>query len=308
MERERQVSKHQIVVRQSTVQEFQVSSQSGKVDLQALAKKARDAKEKCESSLAQAGVIAGNGWWQRMWNSGDLQKLTLDAVSHIQSLSEVNIALSAVCSDLASDNLSSANEIQEKQRALARQMGRIEGSVAHIEDLLCSFAPSGEIDASGKPDGIEGVQQRIQSWRELVQRDLEVLQSGVRTAMGQLADTQKKLGEIQRSLAAQQSVNCDLENQIAKLGSEMDRRWHVTQSSLNKLKDAINNNRAVLNDRLTNLSDQMQQRFDHQAAENKALKADLQATRHKFMRYLLAACLLFMSSQGLIVYLILHNN
>ena len=80
---------------------------SGGIDLKKLAATARKAMEGSERSLAAAGNIANTTWVSTQWTTGKFAKNVVESIGYVRDLSEANLALSAVCNDLAA-----AHELQ----------------------------------------------------------------------------------------------------------------------------------------------------------------------------------------------------
>ena len=88
----------------------------GSIDLELVAQKARAAVQSSDQAIQRAEDITDGNFLTRMWNSSDLQKNLITAITGISDLAKVNMALSVMCNDLAAGNLSLSKKIDENHQ------------------------------------------------------------------------------------------------------------------------------------------------------------------------------------------------
>lgn len=128
------MSNNVITIRKETAKAFFPAGGqwSGEVDVDVLAKLANAAMAGSARSLAAAGDIADSNAISRWWNSGDMQKHMIQAISHLGEMSAVNLGLSAICTDLAAANLEHASRIDKNHHATNQQLNQVQQLTAEL--------------------------------------------------------------------------------------------------------------------------------------------------------------------------------
>lgn len=260
----------QIILRGDTAKAMLAGTELGnQVDLQALAAKAKQAMQISKTSIARAAEL-NDSWWDRLFSSGELQEMTLQAIGSIGQISEVNVALAAICNDLAVDNLRRAERIDLAQRETSQQMARVECFVATIEGhlsrehqrsisldrkILDEIAPE-LADLAKLQDRLEGLleeasaEQRKFETRvnhELMRLGGEraKLQENVNFQGAQLQRNAKYMGELRRQLDAYSNNQAQLKNQLDVQGGKIVEQMEILNSvtrNLEIFKQDVNNN------------------------------------------------------------------
>jgi hypothetical protein len=91
----------------------------GMIDLRVLVERARAASDASEAALADANGIAQGNLLSRVWNSGEFQRHVILAIAGMGELSKVNLALTAICNDLATENQALSRGLDQQQRGVS---------------------------------------------------------------------------------------------------------------------------------------------------------------------------------------------
>lgn len=206
----------------------------GGVDLKQLVGKARGAIKDSDASLKAAGDIANSNVLVRIWKSGELAKHVVQAIGHIRDISQVNLALSAVCNDLASANLLHAERIDANHRATSQQLDAVQTAVGALLAQLRAAPQSalveplaqtlGSVDASDM-DAVHG-------WLHAFSSGIDQQYLALQDRISQLAEQPKVSSEeiqnirqeTHRLTSEQQQLRADSERidmEIGRLGSEL---------------------------------------------------------------------------------------
>ena len=109
---------------------------NGEIDLTALADLAKGAVAASDKSLIAAKAIADGAWWQRWLQGGVLQQHIVESITHIRDISKVNLALSAICNDLAAANLEHASRIDANHLATNTGLNEVKTLTSELLDHL----------------------------------------------------------------------------------------------------------------------------------------------------------------------------
>lgn len=214
------------------------------IDLKELAAMAREAIEGSERSLEVAGDIANSNFLARMWNSGAFAQNVVESIGYIRDISQVNLALSAICNDLAAANLLHAQKIDANHCETSQQLQDVQQLTGGLLDHLRAARDSallqpivqglGQVDASDK-DALHGW---LQSFSEAI--DLQYL--AVQDKINQLAHRpvvsldmvermQTELGRLGAGLQTQEAENA---RQLGQLGTRMS---HQVEHTAERFKE-----------------------------------------------------------------------
>lgn len=128
------MSNNVITIRHETARQFLPTQfhNDPRLDLTALAEMAKNAIEKSDASLSAAKEIADSSWWNRFFNSGEMQSHVIHTMEHIRDISKVNLGLSAICNDLAAANLEHASRIDRNHHATNQQLNQVQQLTAEL--------------------------------------------------------------------------------------------------------------------------------------------------------------------------------
>lgn len=201
----------------------------GSIDLAELANAARKAIEGSEKSLQAAGDIANSNVLTRLWNSGAFAINVVESIGYIRDISQVNLALSAICNDLAAANLTHAQRIDANHRETSQQLRGVQQLTGELLEHLRTARDSallqpivqglGHVDASDK----DALHEWLHSFSEAI--DLQYL--AVQDKINQLAqrptfstdDFQSARQKINRL----SSANQDLRDHSVRIEDELKR-------------------------------------------------------------------------------------
>lgn len=122
----------EIIIRQETAGRFGVSNSNGRVDLAELAADASRALRESDEALDRVRAIDGENWVVKWLNSGEIRAEMVRAIEHIRTIARVNVALSAICNDLAASNLEHAKTLCANQEQTAKALNDIHVAVDQI--------------------------------------------------------------------------------------------------------------------------------------------------------------------------------
>ena len=195
---------------QETAKDFlpaKLRKKGSNIDLKALADKARTAIDGSEESLKAAGNIADGGWLTRLWHSGDFARSVVESIGYIRDISQVNLALSAVCNDLAAANLTHAQKIDANHQATNEQLQDVQRSMGELLQHLRTQRDSallqpiaqrlGQVDAADK----EALQGWLHSFSETIDQQYQD-KAGREKALGRDAKALQNLLAQLRAAAA----------------------------------------------------------------------------------------------------------
>lgn len=114
------------------------------IDMNGLMQAAHDALELTRSAVGRAQAITDQNAFVRLWKSKEFQRDVIQAVQGIGELARINLALSAVCSDLAAANLRHAEQQNRTQHVIA-------GHLQTIEQLVRAGAGGPTAAGNGHP-------------------------------------------------------------------------------------------------------------------------------------------------------------
>jgi hypothetical protein len=128
------MSNNVITIRHETARQFLPTQfhNDPRLDLTALAEMAKNAIEKSDASLSAAKEIADSSWWNRFFNSGEMQSHVIHTMEHIRDISKVNLGLSAICNDLAAANLEHASRIDKNHHTTNQQLNQVQQLTAEL--------------------------------------------------------------------------------------------------------------------------------------------------------------------------------
>ncbi len=199
------------------------------IDLKELAARARDAIEGSERSLEVAGDIANSNFLARLWNSGAFAQNVVESIGYIRDISQVNLALSAVCNDLAAANLLHAQKIDANHRETSQQLQDVQQltgallehlRVARDSALLQPIAQGlGQIDATDK-DELNGW---LQSFSEAIDFQYLTLQEKVKQLVQQSSVSTEEFQSIRHELSRLSDANQNQHSHTERIEAELKR-------------------------------------------------------------------------------------
>ncbi len=199
------------------------------IDLKKLAGTARNAIEGSEKSLAAAGDIANSNWLARLWNSGAFAKNVVESIGYIRDISQVNLALSAICNDLAAVNLQHARKIDGNHYETSRQLHELEqltrGLLEHLQtaresQLLQPIVLGlGEVDGADK-DALHGW---LHSFSEAIDQQYLAMQARVDQLAQQPTISTDELAPIRQKLNRLSSAIQDQRDQSDRVVVDLKR-------------------------------------------------------------------------------------
>lgn len=221
-----------VSITQETAKDFlpaELRKKGSSIDLKALADKARTAIDGSEKSLTAAGDIADGNWLARLWNSGDFAKNVVESIGYIRDISQVNLALSAVCNDLAAANLTHAQKIDANHQATNEQLQDIQRSMAELLQHLRTQRDStllqpiaqrlGQVHASDK----KALRHWLHLFSEAIDQQYHELQEQI-DQLGQAPTVARdELDPIRQQLDRVSSANEEQQAHSARIGNELKR-------------------------------------------------------------------------------------
>ena len=221
------------------------------IDLKELAARARDAIEGSERSLEVAGDIANSNFLARLWNSGAFAQNVVESIGYIRDISQVNLALSAVCNDLAAANLLHAQKIDANHRETSQQLQDVQQltgallehlRVARDSALLQPIAQGlGQIDATDK-DELNGW---LQSFSEAIDFQYLTLQEKVNQLVQQSSVSTEEFQSIRHELSRLSDANQNQHSHTERIEAELKRvsteEFQSVRHELSRLSDANQN-------------------------------------------------------------------
>ena len=205
------------------------------IDLKALADKARTAIDGSEQSLKAAGNIADGGWLTRLWHSGDFARSVVESIGYIRDISQVNLALSAVCNDLAAANLTHAQKIDANHLATNEQLQDVQRSMGELLQHLRTQRDSallqpiaqrlGQVDAADK----EALQGWLHSFSEAIDLQYLALREKLDHHTQQPAVSAENLQPIRQELNRLSSANANQHDHAQRLEGDLQRLQEALQ-------------------------------------------------------------------------------
>ena len=222
---------------QETAKDFlpaKLRNKGSNIDLKALADKARTAIDGSEESLKAAGNIADGGWLTRLWHSGDFARSVVESIGYIRDISQINLALSAVCNDLAAANLTHAQKIDANHQATNEQLQDVQRSMAELLQHLRTQRDSallqpiaqrlGQVDAADK----EALQGWLHSFSETIDQQYQELQERIdqlaqapTVAWGELDPIRQQLDRVSSANEEQQAHSARIGNELRRVEAEL---------------------------------------------------------------------------------------
>ena len=257
------------------------------IDLKELAARARDAIEGSERSLEVAGDIANSNFLARLWNSGAFAQNVVESIGYIRDISQVNLALSAVCNDLAAANLLHAQKIDANHRETSQQLQDVQQltgallehlRVARDSALLQPIAQGlGQIDATDK-DELNGW---LQSFSEAIDFQYLTLQEKVKQLVQQSSVSTEEFQSIRHELSRLSDANQNQHSHTERIEAELKRmsteEFQSVRHELSRLSDA-NQNQHSHTERIEAELKRVEKGLQHLNTEY-ALQKDLAAQR-----------------------------
>ena len=182
-----------IAITDKTAKDFLLEElQKGGVDLGQLAATARKAIEGSDVSLKVAGDIANSGWLARLWNSGEFAKHVVESIGHIRDISKVNLALSAVCNDLAATNLIHAQRIDANHFETSQQLQQVQGLTSALLEHLRTARESSLLQpiALALADVDTGDKDALHGWLDSFSEAIDQQYAALQENLQQLAQQQ----------------------------------------------------------------------------------------------------------------------
>lgn len=259
-----------VSLKKETAEAFSLTQirKDGSIDLKMLADKARSAIDGSERSLAVAEGIAGSGWLARQWNSGEFAKNVVESIGYIRDISQVNLALSAVCNDLAAANLQHAQKIDANHCATSQQLQAVQQLTSALLEHLQEARDSSllqpivlglsEVDAADK----EALQGWLHSFSQAIDKQYLKLQERVtqfehqRKFSPDVVDKiQTELGRLDASLQTQKAeITCQFDELNAQMMHQVElvvaERSQAFDTTLRQSHEKLSKGLILLNERL----------------------------------------------------------
>ncbi|WP_367068587.1 hypothetical protein [Oryzisolibacter sp. LB2S] len=291
-----------VSITRETAKEFglQLSRKDHNIDLKKLAATARKAIDGSEKSLKVAGDIANGNFIARLWNSGKFAQNVVDSIGHIRDISQVNLALSAVCNDLATSNLLHAEKIDANHREISQQLEAVrqltEGLLEHLRAsretaLLQPIVQGlGQVDAADR-DALHGW---LRSFSETIDMQHHTLQDEIKkiakqsefaagapkiiqekldllgSALQELSDHSSRI-EVEKNRLEENIRNKEAEydRQLILFGSEISIQKDLVAQRFQAFDAALRQSHAKLGDGVSQLRDCLEFTKKQLAAERK---------------------------------------
>ena len=275
-----------VPITQKTAKDFlpaKLRKKGSSIDLKALADKARTAIDGSEKSLTAAGNIADSGWLSRLWNTGAFAKNVVESIGYIRDISEVNLALSAVCNDLAAANLTHAQKIDANHQATNEQLQDIQRSMAELLQHLRAQRDStllqpiaqrlGQVDASDK----EALQGWLHSFSEAIGQQYHKLQERIdqlaqapTVSRDELDTIRQQLDRVSSANEEQQAHSARIGNELKRVEAELHDLTDIAAQRSQQLDASLRQSHAKLGAGLSQLNDRIAHTTRSLAAECKA--------------------------------------
>ena len=240
-----------------------------------------------ERSLEVAGDIANSNFLARLWNSGAFAQNVVESIGYIRDISQVNLALSAVCNDLAAANLLHAQKIDANHRETSQQLQDVQQltgallehlRVARDSALLQPIAQGlGQIDATDK-DELNGW---LQSFSEAIDFQYLTLQEKVNQLVQQSSVSTEEFQSIRHELSRLSDANQNQHSHTERIEAELKRvsteEFQSVRHELSRLSDA-NQNQHSHTERIEAELKRVEKGLQHLNTEY-ALQKDLAAQR-----------------------------
>jgi len=215
-----------IVVRPETADRFGLTEVDGKVDLARLASEASRALKESDEALARAREITDGNWIAQWFQSGEMHRQVIGAIGHIRTIAQVNVALSAICNDLAARNLEDARVLGRNQDRTAQRLNELHRAVDDVLGLLAKSS-----DPPTTPDlGRTG--------RESCAGDCAGSASDVRLFRRQFEEQHRKLLKIGEKVEADAEEFRGFAAEIRSDVTELRDRTRATQEGVARRVDA----------------------------------------------------------------------
>lgn len=271
------------------------------IDLKELAATARGAIEGSERSLEAAGDIANSNILERIWNSGAFAKNVVESIGYIRDISQVNLALSAVCNDLAEANLLHAQKIDANHRETSQQLQNVqrltEGLLDHLRTARDSALLQPIVQGLGQvcADDKDALHGWVQSFSEAIDLQYLALQDKINQLAQRSAvstnDLQQIHGKLDQLVSANQTqrdhgdrievelnrleeglrnLNAEHNRQLVLFGAEITRQKELSAQRFQAFGATLRQSHAKLGDGLTQLSDRLEFTTRSLTAERKA--------------------------------------
>ena len=196
----------------------------GSIDLELVAQKARAAVQSSDQAIQRAEDITDGNFLTRMWNSSDLQKNLITAITGISDLAKVNMALSVMCNDLAAGNLSLSKKIDENHQQIADQ---VDDTHEITSELLNVLKVSG-----GAKEGLN-IFANMDALRQETSHNLDLLTARLNAIVSEVNDEK---GRIKKDL---DDVKQSMNQQLSHRDTLIERLGSVTKSNFSAVKKAL---------------------------------------------------------------------
>ncbi len=258
------------------------------IDLTKLAALAKSAIEGSEKSLKAAGDIANSNALTRLWSSGNYARNVVESIGYIRDISQVNLALSAICNDLAAANLTHAQRIDANHLATSEQLQDVQRLTGELLQHLRTARDSallqpivqglGQVDAADK----EALHGWLHSFSEAVDLQYLALQEKINqvaqapaVSSEELQPIREKLNELSSANQEQRDHSLRIDSglkrvqeglriqeaehtrQMVQLGGEITLQKNLAAQRSNSLDAALRQSHAKLGDGLSQVSEQL---------------------------------------------------
>jgi len=265
---------------------------SRSIDLSELAANARKAIAGSEKSLEVAGDIANSNWLARLWSSGQFAQNVVESIGYIRDISKVNLALSAICNDLASANLLHAEKIDANHREISLQLeavkqltgeliehlrvtrdsvllqpivqglGQIDAADRDaLQGWLRSFSEAIDLQYQGLQDEIKNISQQTAASTETSQKAQEKIEQVYAAHLNLVGRADRIATEFKRLEEAQRNQDSEHARQLVLFGSEVsnqrhwvEQRFQAFEASLSRSNEKLSEGLNQLNERLGAIS------------------------------------------------------
>lgn len=127
-----------------------------RIDFRDLEDRASAAIRGSDASLAAAREIQEGNFLRRLWDGAELNRHVIDTIGHVKSMSEVNLALSALCHQLSDRTLRLASEAESQHRIVEARLIAANLRLEAIRSVIRGRRDGGDAEGAGERGGEAG--------------------------------------------------------------------------------------------------------------------------------------------------------
>lgn len=263
------MSNNVITIRHETARQFLPTQfhNDPRLDLTALAEMAKNAIEKSDASLSAAKEIADSSWWNRFFNSGEMQSHVIHTMEHIRDISKVNLGLSAICNDLAAANLEHASRIDKNHHATNQQLNQVQQLTAELlthlrkprepallDRLLPALSKANPADQDAMRGWLRTLTEEIDLQYVVLQENLDKLTNKNDYAVELATQARAEVTRFSESLTSHKK---DAGHQLGLVSSRLSASVSDSTQRADKTDATIRKSHEVLAAALTTLNQQL---------------------------------------------------